>query len=435
MRSSRWLIFAPVAILALFAQSAKADLLGDWTYSQSQDCGGSIEVIDNTITLHGPDNQGQGFALCGGQPHWVQISTTVPADVNTVDFDWSYQTNDGWVYDPPQYGINGVYTLITQVNISSGTLSVPVIEGDIFTFRQYSTDTCCQPGHLSISNLSLWQFTATTTTSIPVDTTIPTETTWDTTTTSTIQETSTSTIAPSTTVTVEEEPTTTIPQTTTTLPPDTTVPEETTTVPEPQTTEPIVTIPSETLPPDTTVPDTTVPDTTVPDTTVPDTTVPDVVDEIPEEVVQALLEAVDNGEELTEEQFDTVLEAFGELSEEQAIELIEQILDTAVTEEQATELASDPDVLAVITFEQAEEIFDTIDVTELDNTQLDALVEAVQDAPTQVREAFEDQINVFDDGLGDYVPLGSTGPVDTRRTLIAVAAGAATVAVGSRKIR
>jgi hypothetical protein len=420
VRISRWLIFAPAAILALFAQSAKADLLGDWTYSQSQDCGGSIEVVDNIITLHGPDYNG-----CSGGAHWVQISTTVPVDVNTVDFDWTYQTNDGWVYDPPQYGINGVYTLITQVNTSSGTLSVPVVEGDIFTFRQYSIDTCCQPGHLSISNLSLWQFTATTTTSIQVDTTIPTESTWESTTTSTIQETSTSTIAPSTTVPVEEESTTTIAQTTTTLPPDTTVVEETTTVPEPETTEPIVTIPLDTLPPD----------TTVPDTTVPDTTVPDVVDEIPEEVVEALLEAVESGEALTEEQFDTVLEAFGELSEEQAIELIDQILDTAVTEEQATELASNPDVLAVITFEQAEEIFDTIDVTELDNTQLDALVEAVQDAPTQVREAFEDQINVFDDGLGDYVPLGSTVPVDTRRTLIAVAAGAATVAVGSRKQR
>lgn len=430
MRSSRWLIFAPVAILALFAQSAKADLLGDWTYSQSQDCGGSIEVIDNTITLHGPDNQVQGFGLCGGQSHWVQISTTVPADVNTVDFDWSYQTNDGWVYDPPQYGINGVYTLITQVNTSSGTLSVPVVEGDIFTFRQYSTDTCCQPGHLSISNLSLWQFTATTTTSIPVDTTIPTETTWESTTTSTTTTTSTSTIAPSTTVPVEEESTTTILQTTTTLLPDTTIAEPSTTVPEPQTTEPIVTIPPKTLPPDTTVPNTTVPDTTVS----PPDTLP-FVDEIPEEVVQALEDAGNSSIPLTEEEFSAVIEALADLTESEAIELIDQILDTAVTEEQATELASDPDVLAVITFEQAEEIFDTIDVTELDNTQLDALVEAVQDAPTQVREAFEDQINVFDDGLGDYVPLGSTVPVDTRRTLIAVAAGAATVAVGSRKVR
>jgi hypothetical protein len=406
--------------LALFAQSAKADLLGDWTYSQSQDCGGSIEVVDNIITLHGPDYNG-----CSGGAHWVQISTTVPADVNTVDFDWSYQSNDGWVYDPPQYGINGVYTLITQVNTSSGSLSVPVLEGDIFTFRQYSIDTCCQPGHLSISNLSLWQFTATTTTSIQVDTTIPTESTWESTTTSTIQETSTSTIAPSTTVPVEEESTTTTLQITTTLPPDTTVVQETTTVLEPETTEPIVTIPLDTLPPD----------TTVPDTTIPDTTLPDVVDELPEEVVQSILDSVETGEPLTEEQFDSVVEALADLTEEQAVELIDQILDTEVTLEQATELASNPDVLAVITFEQAEEIFDTIDVTELDNTQLDELVDAVQSAPTQVREAFEDQINVFDDGLGDYVPLGSTVPVDTRRTLIAVAAGAATVAVGSRKIR
>ena len=406
--------------MALFAQPAKADLLGDWTYSQSQDCGGSIEVVDNIITLHGPDYNG-----CSGGAHWVQISTTVPADVNTVDFDWTYQTNDGWVYDPPQYGINGVYTLITQVNTSSGTLSVPVIEGDIFTFRQYSIDTCCQPGHLSISNLSLWQFTATTTTSIQVDTTIPTESTWESTTTSTIQETSTSTIAPSTTVPVEEESTTTTLQITTTLPPDTTVVEQTTTVPEPETTEPIVTIPLDTLPPD----------TTVPDTTIPNTTLPDVVDELPEEVVQSILDSVETGEPLTEEQFDSVVEALADLTEEQAVELIDQILDTEVTVEQATELASNPDVLAVITFEQAEEIFDTIDVTELDNTQLEALVEAVQDAPTQVREAFEDQINIFDDGLGNYVPLGSTVPVDTRRTLIAVAAGAATVAVGSRKQR
>ena len=159
MRGSRWLIFAPVAILALFAQPVKADVLGDWTYSQSCPTSGSVEVVDNTITLHGPDQNG-----CSGAAHWVKIETTIPADVNTVDFTWSYQTTDGWVYDPPQYGINGIYTLITQQNNASGTMSVPVNEGDIFTFRQYSIDTCCSPGHLTISNLSLWEFTASTTT-------------------------------------------------------------------------------------------------------------------------------------------------------------------------------------------------------------------------------------------------------------------------------
>jgi len=427
MRSSRWLIFAPVAVFALFPPAAKADVLGNWTYSQSQDCGGSIEVVDNIITLHGPDYNG-----CSGGAHWVQIETVVPADVNTVDFDWSYQTNDGWVYDPPQYGINGVYTLITQVNTSSGTMSVPVVEGDIFTFRQYSIDTCCQPGHLSIANLSLW----------------------DTITTSTSTTTTTSTIAPSTTVPVVEESTTTILQTTTTLPPDTTVPEPTTTVPEPETTvaetttvpEPsttvleTTTVPEvvDTIPPvvDTTVPDTTVPDTLPPDTLpdapeTPETLPIDITEEIPAELVQALTDAIDSGEPLTEEQFDTAVEALGDLNEEQAIALIDQLLATDVTADQATELATNPDVLAVITSDQAEEIFATIEVDQLDDTQIAELTAAIQNAPLAVQEAFENTIDIFG-GFDDYVPTGSNIPVGERRTLIAIAAGTTLTAAGSK---
>jgi hypothetical protein len=446
VRNTRWLIFAPLAVFALFPPAAKADLLGNWTYSQSQDCGGSIEVVDNIITLHGPDNQVQGFGLCGGQPHWVQIETTVPAGVNTVDFDWSYQTNDGWNYDPPQYGINGVYTLITQVNTSSGTLSVPVVEGDIFTFRQYSTDTCCKPGHLSIANLSLWEFT----------------------TTSTTQETTTSTIAPSTTVPVEEESTTTTLQTTTSLSPQTTEALEastTTTIelPTPTTTLPPVSSETSDVPPvvdtippvvDTTVPKTTVPDTTVPDTTVPDTTVPDtlppdtlpdapetpetlpidITEEIPAELTEALLDAIDSGEPLTEEQFDTAIEALGDLNEEEAVALIEQLLDTEVTADQAEELASNPDVLAVITEEQATEIFETIEVEQLDDTQIAELTAAIQDAPLAVQEAFESTIDIFG-GFDDYVPTGSNIPVGERRTLIAIAAGATLTAASTRMRR
>ena len=165
----------------------------------------------------------------------------------------------------------------------------------------------------------------------------------------------------------------------------------------------------------------------------PPATLPiELIPELPPELVQALEDASEDVS-LTEEQFDMVVESIAELDEEEAVALIEQILTTAVTPEQATELASNPDVLAVVTSEQAEEIFETLDVTELDNTQVDALVEAVQSAPVTVRKAFEKTINVFDDGLGDYVPIGSKVPVDTRRTLIAVAAGAATVAAGQRR--
>ena len=471
MRFSRWLIFAPVAILALFAPSAKADVLGDWTYSQSQACNGSVEVVGTSITLHGPDYGG-----CSGQAHWVKIETTIPADVDTIDFTWTYQTNDGAWYDPPQYAVNGVYVQLTQQNNATGSMSIPVKEGDIFTFRQYSTDSCCQPGNLTISNLSLWQFTATTSTtvsdtSIPSDTTIPTETTWESTTTFTTLTTTTSTIAQSTTVPATTVPISTIPQTTYTIPVEPTMPDPPATVPLPQIFEPatletmplppeIETFPPETLelppyivdtmpfpvdtyptiePPDTLPfvgelpgpPDTIeLPPDIIPE---PPLTLPiELIAELPPELVQALENASEDIS-LTEEQFATAVEAIADLAPEEAVALITQILATAVTPEQATELASNPDVLAVVTSEQAEEIFATIDVTELDNTQLDALVEAVQSAPLTVRKAFEKTINVFDDGLGDYVPVGSNVPVNTRRTLIAVAAGAATVAAGNRR--
>jgi len=54
----------------------------------------------------------------------------------------------------------------------------------------------------------------------------------------------------------------------------------------------------------------------------------------------------------------------------------------------------------------------------LTEAQADALVAAVQEAPTAVREAFEDKINVFAGATDSYIPLGSTVPVSTRRVII-----------------
>lgn len=86
-----------------------------------------------------------------------------------------------------------------------------------------------------------------------------------------------------------------------------------------------------------------------------------------------------------------------------------------------------------LSFDQAREVFTELDVTELSETELDVLVDAIQDAPTGVRQAFESEVDVFAEGLDDYVPLGSEVPVSTRRTLIAVAVGATMTAVGGRR--
>ena len=460
-KNTRWLIFIPVALFAIYAKPVKADVLGDWEYSQSAACGGSVEVVDNTIILHGPDQNG-----CSGAAHWVKIETTIPAGVNTVDFAWSYQTNDGWVYDPPQYGVNGVYTLITQQNNASGTMSVPVNEGDIFTFRQYSIDTCCAPGHLSISSLSLWEFTTTSTSSTTTSTTtVPMETVPVTDPVGTTLPVTTTSSAPTTSL-PQSEPTMPEPSSTTTTTTTSTVPETTTTTepvsppvaqppvvvqPEPieePATEDTEPTPVETEPVEETTP--LEPPDTYPTVEIADTLpfVEDIAPEIDEPVVdEPTPDTLPDAPEapLSDEQVDSLVEeattaealveALSELSDEQVEQVVEAILAEEPTQEQATALASSPEVLAIVSTEQATKIFEALDVTELDNTQLEALAEAVTNAPTEIKEAFEDSVDIFSDGLGTYVPVDSKIPVSERVTLIAIAAGATLTAASTRMKR
>lgn len=456
-RNTRYLIIIPAILFALFAKPAKADTFGEWTYSQSCPTSGSIEVIDDTIILHGPDQGG-----CAGQPHWVKIETTIPANVDTIDFTWSYQTTDGWVYDPPQYGINGVYTLLTQQNNATGELSVPVQEGDVFTFRQYSTDTCCAPGHLTISNLSLWvSITSSTTTTTTTTTTVPPSTVPVTNpTTTTVQETTTSTTTTTSipeTTTTEQSTTTTstsssVPQTTTTESTTTTTqpPAVPTPVTQPQISEPIsvdTSVPeqpeqTETGTTTTEVEATTTTDLPPEETTTttepyPDTTQEPVVDTTLPEAPETPLEAP-----LSDEQVENILveaettealtEALAELSPEQVEQVVEALLAEEPTEQQATALATSPEVLAVISTEQAAQIFEVLNVGELTDTQTEELIAAIESAPTKIREEFEDTIDIFGEGLDDYTPTGSNIPVGERRTLIAVTAGITLAAAGTR---
>jgi hypothetical protein len=465
-RNTRYLIIIPAVLFALFAKPAKAEEVGEWTYSQSCPTSGSVEVVDDTIILHGPDQGG-----CSGAAHWVKIETTIPADVDTIDFTWAYQTTDGWVYDPPQYGINGVYTLLTQQNNATGEMSVPVNEGDVFTFRQYSTDTCCAPGHLTISNLSLWASittsttsttTTTTTSTVPV-TTVPVTNP----TTTTVQETTTTsstTTVPETTTSVENSTSTTSTTTTTSSVPQTTSTESTTTTTQPPPVPTPVTQPQivEPEPVDTSVPvepeptetDTTeipveeaTPETTLPEETTtttepspepsPDTTEEPVVDTTLPEATDTPLEAPLSDEEVDSliaeaETTEALVEALAELSPEQVEQVIESLLAEEPTEEQATALASSPEVLAVISTEQAQQIFEALDVGALSDTQTEELIAAIESASTEIREEFEDTIDIFGEGLDDYTPTGSNIPVGERRTLIAVTAGITLAAAGTR---
>ena len=102
-----------------------------------------------------------------------------------------------------------------------------------------------------------------------------------------------------------------------------------------------------------------------------------------------------------------------------------------VSEEEAIAFASNPEVLAQVSKEEAEKIFESINTSEITEEEKTQITQAVQNAPEEVRESFEQEINIYADGFDDYIPVGSNIDVGTRRSLIAVTTVLSTVAVAS----
>ena len=204
---------------------------------------------------------------------------------------------------------------------------------------------------------------------------------------------------------------TSIPETTTTweMPTTSTEPTTTTTITVPPTTVPVTEAPP-------TVTTTGVPPltTTSPPTTTATTTIP--TTSTPTETTSEPPETAPDSPETTTTTLPPIVE--GE----------------AVEPEIAVAYATDPEVLATVTADEATEIFDAIIVDELTPEEAAEIVAAVQDAPPEVREAFEEEINVFDGTFDTYVPLGSSVSVSTRRTVTAATAAiGATIPVANRK--
>ena len=144
---------------------------------------------------------------------------------------------------------------------------------------------------------------------------------------------------------------------------------------------------------------------------------------ITDEKFDAIIDAVLD-EPISDEQFEElvgVLES-DTVTEEQVAAAVDSVIENGVTEDQATELATSEKVLQSVDGEQATEIFDAVDIGAVTPEEAAQLVEAVQEAPTEVREAMESEINVFQGAIDTYVPLGSSVPIGTRRVIIGASA-------------
>jgi hypothetical protein len=140
-------------------------------------------------------------------------------------------------------------------------------------------------------------------------------------------------------------------------------------------------------------------------------------DEAFDSVIDAILD-----EPISDAAFDALVDVLGgdSVSDEQVVAAVDAIIENGLSEAQSVSIATSGEVLESITGDQASEIFATVPIGDISDAEAAALVEAVQDAPTEVKEAFEEEINIFAAGNVDtYVPLGSSIPVSTRRVLIA----------------
>jgi hypothetical protein len=388
-----------------------------------QDCGYDFFMVHYTGFITIPEHETIQFMVAADDGGTINIAGTEFGTWNIKGCQWSQQITlniepgsqplDGWFFE---WGGGTCYMLAWNIN-NTGWAIVP---DEAFT-RNNTPPTTTTELPTTTTEAVTTTIQPETTTTEPVTTTIESTTTTELTTTTTtvytppVTSTTQPEPEPTTTTTTEPEPTTTTTEpepTTTTSEPE---PETTTTT---QTPDPVVetTLPSVTVPPQST---TTEPAPTT--TTLPEPSEP----EQPE--TEALPET--STEEEVDEFVEELLADVAILEPEQIVEAVEQILATTPTTEQATQLATTSEVLAVVTEEQAEAIFEAVVVEELTAEQGEAIVDAVQEAPKKVREAFEAAINVFTGLFDSYVMVGSTIPVEERRTLVAVSS--TMVAVGA----
>ena len=418
-RNTRYLIIIPAILFALFAKPAKA-----------------VEVPPNpyynppqNLTVESAPND--GITVKWYPP---EVSNYDRIDIYVIEF---YRLTDGvesggWaVWTDSE---NHAYTFGSWIfNYTGNNLRFKIKAGsdacvgrpDPVGYCLYGTKASVDADATNLPELApeetttTWASTTSSTTTTTTSTTTVPSTTVPVTnpTTTTVQETTTSSSSTTTSTTSTSTTTTTVPQTTTSVAnststttssvPQTTTTESTTTTTQPPPTQ-TSTPPTTTLPePSTTTTSTTIEATTTtvpPPSTTTTTVQPTTTTSVPPTTTIAL------------ESPQTTLPAV--LSD--------------VTPTQALTVALATETLQTLSASQATEIFASLPTDTLTNTQIADITEAVQDAPTEVRESFEEEVDVFKAGFDDYVPLGSTIPVGERRTLIAVTAGITLAAAGTR---
>jgi hypothetical protein len=330
----------------------------------ASDDGGTIDIGGNEFGSW--QDQGCSATMSG--------ELSIAAGTQPVDF-WYYEAGGGtcamlaWKIDDGQWAIVQPEFFTSEPLPSATTSTLET------TTTEASTTTTVMP-----------RSTTTTSIYLPSTTAAPQ-------TTSTVPETIAPIPLPIPQPVPEVVVTTSIPATTTTQEP---LPETTLTT-YPQATSPTIPATTTLLLPPVSLPN--APETTLPTYTPPET-----------------------GEPLTQAEFVEALTALSEATPDEVTQIVDTILASEVTSQQAEQLVAAVEVLSAITGEQAQELFQAIEPAQLSESMAAVISDAMNDpaVPDEVKEAFEGTLNIFgNDGFATYVPLGSSVNVSVRRTIIA----------------
>jgi hypothetical protein len=433
---SRWLIAAPALLVSLFSfvPSAEAFQVGLNAVGYTFDEVDGIPVMSDTLypvcheELENNINrsfEGEPFGDCPQDFFLVHYTGSILIPEHTT-IEFAVGADDGGVMN---IGGNefGDWTLKGCSWSGSGNLQLEATNYPLdFWFYEWGGGTCAMM-FWKIDDQD-WQivpdeaFTSEppTTATQEVSTSVPSTTMPESTTSSVLPSTTgvpqtTSTVPENISSTTSSSTTTTSTTTTSTVPVTLYLPPTTTTEPSTTTTEPIPEPQSTTT--------TTVAEVTTTTEYVTTTSEQPIPTTIPENPTTSVLSPSDEAEPpLSDEELETVLDALETADKAEVQALVEQVLSKDLDTSQAASLVSSPTVLASVTSEQAVALFEEISPEELTPAEAEAVVEAVQSAPTSVRKAFEAVLNLFQGFADDYVMTGQQVPIKTRRALIALTA-------------
>jgi hypothetical protein len=128
-------------------------------------------------------------------------------------------------------------------------------------------------------------------------------------------------------------------------------------------------------------------------------------------VVAELLSVINGDKDITE---------LTDEDKAQIAAVITAVIQNGVTQEVAVGLASNAAVLESIDTSQAEAVFEQVSAESLTAEQAEEVVGAVQSASEEIREVFEDVVDLFQGAFDNYKMLGQTIDVGQRRTVVAV---------------